>query len=168
MIKRSMLTSYINWMGVLGALGVFWFLAGPASSIHPVEGVHWAVGALSALGLFISGISVTNVITEHAKDIGNLRVIDEKIANAEQYLENVRKNFASLKDTLEATLGKLPEQLMNQDNPVSALVGGIMNELDRAETKVLERKQYKAQYKGCVEARKIGPFAWIVEVYGDK
>jgi len=155
-------------MGAVGAVGILWFLAGPASSAAEMGGVHWVVGALSALGVFIAAVSITSVMTDHAKDLGNIRIQDEKIANAEQYLANVKTNFASLKDTLEATLGKLPEQLMNQDNPVSSLVGGIMSELNSAEKKVLERKQWKAEYRGSIEARKIGPFSWIVDLYGDE
>jgi hypothetical protein len=173
-----MFKSYISWVVVWG-IG---FLAavllgltpevtlvdriGTEQYVGPTWGV-WITLILSTIFGLTAFFSTQSEITNHAYALSQLRVADEEIKNQEEHLAKVKENFDGLRASLQETLKDLPEQLMNQDNPVSALVNALMEEVNKAERALVKAKNDKLYYEAKVHARKIGPWAWIVEKYGD-
>ena len=167
---KTIFTSWMNWLSLISVLYGFAFLFG----VTPVtyEGYPlWQtfVLALIAVVTFFTTFCFTREeIKQHGRELGFLRTVDAKIQNRKEYVESVKKNFKELETVLTNTLDKIPDQLMNHDNPVAALVGSLMDEVSEAESKLVATKQEKETYQGYVEGRKIGPYSWIVDYYGDK
>ncbi len=178
MISRLMLTSYTNWLAVIGGLIFLSFVFGllPEAPVTDRAGTtilmatvgSWILGIAGTIGMLIGVFSSTSEISDHSRQIGSLRLKDTAIENSEKYLTNVKDNYNTLKESLQATLKDLPSSMLNSDNPVSSLVEGLMREVSSAEGKVLNEKQEKARTQAKIESRKIGPYAWIVELYGEK
>ena len=178
MITRLMLTSYTNWLAAIGGLIFLSFCFGllPEAPVTDRAGTtilmatvgSWILGIAGTIGMLIGVFSSTSEINDHGRQIGSLRLKDTAIENSEKYLTNVKDNYNTLKESLQATLKDLPSSMLNSDNPVSSLVEGLMREVSSAEGKVLNERQEKARIQAKIESRKIGPYGWIVELYGDK
>ena len=170
-----MFKSYISWVVVwaIAFLAAVVFGLTPEVTNNygggyegPTAGI-WITLILSTIFGLIAFFSTQSEITNHAHALAQLKTIDTEIENQEEHLERVKKNFDNLRESLQETLKSLPEQLMNQDNPVAALVKTLMGEVNSAERNLVKVKNTKLYYEAKVHARTIGPWAWIVEKYGD-
>jgi hypothetical protein len=170
-----MFKSYVSWVVVWAIVFLAAVVFGLTPEVTnnynggytgPTAGI-WITLILSTIFGIVAFFSTQNEITHHAHSLGQLKRYDEEIQNQEEHLEAVKKNFDGLRESLQETLKDLPDQLMNQDNPVAALVKALMGEVNRAEKDLLTTKNNKLHHESKIHARTIGPWAWIVEKYGD-
>lgn len=173
-----MFKSYISWVVVWGVVFLAAVLFGLTPEVTLTDrigteqyvGPTWAVWLtlfLSVIFGLVAFFSTQSEITNHAYALSQMKVADQEIKNQEEHLKRVKENFDGLRASLQETLKDLPEQLMNQDNPVAALVEVLMKEVNRAEKDLVKAKNEKLRFEARVHARTIGPWAWIVEKYGD-
>lgn len=168
-----MFKSYISWVVVWAVVFLAAVLFGLTPEVHilnsysgPTVGV-WITLILSTIFGLVAFFSTQAEITNHAYCLSQIKVADQEIKNQEVHLLKVKENFDGLRESLQETLKDLPEQLMNQDNPVSSLVNALMEEVNKAERVLVKVKNQKLYHEAKVHARKIGPWCWIVEKYGD-
>lgn len=167
---KTIFSSWMNWLSLISTLYAFAFLFGLTPVTYDGYPVWqtFALGVIAVITFFCTFFSSMEQIKEHGRELGFLRTVDAKIEHRKKYVQAVKKNFKELESVLTNTLDKIPEQLMNHDNPVAALVDSLMDEVSEAEGKLVNIKQEKETYQSYIEARKIGPYSWIVDYYGDK
>ena len=166
----TILKSWMNWITLLSVLYAlaFFFQLTPADSTGEPSWQSFALLVLAIVGFMATFFPVRCEIGEHGKDLGYLRTVDAKITSREEHVSAVKANFKELESVLANTLDKLPEQLMNQDNPVAAIASSLMDEVSEAESKLVSIKLRKQDYVASVEARKIGAYSWIVDYFGEQ
>lgn len=125
---------------------------------------------ITVLGFVLFGtatlltIAIVVSMFTHIEELGVLRKQDDKIANAEERISELEKRISS---ALGTSSNLDPESLMaraNDDSPVS----GIVKELAEAQDELRKTKDRKAYLEAEIESRKIGPFRFIVSMYGEK
>ena len=167
---KTIFTSWMNWLSLISVLYGFALLFGftPVDSYGNPIWQTLVLVVIAGITFFTTFCCTREQIKEHGRELGFLRTVDAKIQNRKEYVESVKKNFKELESVLTNTLDKIPEQLMNHDNPVAALVDSLMDEVSNAESKLVSVKQEKEIYQSYIEARKIGAYSWIVDYYGEK
>jgi len=167
---KLIFTSWMNWLSLISVLYGFALLSGltPVTYDGNPTWQTLVLALIAGITFFTTFGFTREQIKEHGRELGFLRTVDAKIQNRSEYVKAVKKNFKELEGVLTTTLDKIPEQLMNHDNPVAALVDSLMDEVSEAEGKLVNIKQEKETYQSYIEARKIGPYSWIVDYYGDK
>ena len=167
---KTIFSSWMNWLSLISILYAFALLFGftPVDSYGNPIWQTLVLVVVAGITFFTTFAFTRDQIKEHGRELGFLRTVDAKIEHRKEYVKAVKKNFKELETVLTHTLDKIPDQLMNHDNPVAALVDSLMNEVSEAESKLVRIKEEKETYQGYIEARKIGPYSWIVDYYGDK
>ncbi len=162
--------SWMNCLSLISILYGFAFLFGftPVDSYGNPIWQTLVLVVVAGITFFATFACTRDQIKEHGRELGFLRTVDARIQHRKEYVEAVKKNFKELESVLTNTLDKIPEQLMNHDNPVAALVDSLMDEVSNAESKLVTMKQEKEIYQSYIEARKIGAYSWVVEYYGEK
>ena len=131
---------------------------------------------LTVVGSILIGIIlICNMVVynEHCQALARVRMADSKIQRRQEYIEAIQKQYDVMKKTVEETIGtnmsQIPEQLINQDSPVAALIQGMKgawDELIQGEDKLNYEKRRKIDYQEYVEQRRIGMFSWVVDYLG--
>lgn len=171
MIKKY-LTSYTGLLPTVALLYMLAFFLG----ITPMEadqlGARPATASIVALVIAflvfaILVISTMYELGEHAEKLAAVRFHQKVIDNQEAYLKQTKTNLENFKAQLPDMLKELPDQLMNQDNPVATLIKTLVGEVSKAERELRDDKDRLVGYQKNIEARKIGTWSWIVDFYGE-
>jgi len=115
----------------------------------------------AVIALFSICATVTSVFS-HSEELGNLVRYRKDVKSAQEFLTAAKKHVKTVTDIAE----KVDVALLvkaDVDHPIVK----AMQALNSAEGKLCETKEKLNRAEGNIEARKSGPFSWVVSLYGD-
>jgi len=165
--------------GIASLIAFILFMTGTFYYGHPMDSAGPGVVITCVVLFFISVFAIISTIVSifsHIENLGKLRSFDLKIQNEISHADLVREESEKLKKHLEGLkegIMKLDESLLAKaaDHPIVAAMKNVMEVSDdivAAEKSIKEMKNRKLNTQSIIESRKIGPFGWVVEVYGEK
>lgn len=143
-----------SWVYVYGLFAGHINLEGSAAGFTMIAAI--------IIGLFAT-ISTFTSIFSHLAELGSLRSCIENVANAEEYLKEIKENIKIVTDTTK----DLDDSVVAKANVEHPIVSA-MREVSAAQKDLRKYKNNLASYRSDIAARKVGPFGWVVNMYGEE
>lgn len=112
------------------------------------------------LGAFTTISTIVSVFI-HITEVQAIKVSENNLANAEEYLNEVKDHIKIITEKTELDENVLAKS--NVDHPIVSALNKLTNAQGRVET----MKNYLSTAKSKIQERKNGPFKWVVDVYGE-
>lgn len=154
------LFSLIPFYGIAGFAVAFSSLMGVMPMYNAGSAVIMAIIA-AVIALF--GIISTFVsIFTHTEQLGKIIEHKKDVEDAEEYLEAAKEHVKTVTDIAK----ELDESVLAKSSVDHPAVKA-MNTLTSAQSTLKNAKSYLNTIQGRIAARKVGPFGWVVSMYGE-
>jgi len=154
------LLSLIPIYGFGGAILVIGTLMGIVPQYSPPAAVITIVvgGIIALVGIISTFSSVFN----HVEELGKLVEYRQDVTTADEFLVAAKENIKTVTDVAKdldtAVLAK-----SNVDHPAVRAMDTLMS----AQKSLQGAKNNVNRTQGQIAARKVGPFGWVVKMYGE-
>ena len=143
-------------------LAVLYLIAMSAGMVNiPAHATIFTTVLAGIIGAF-SGISSIISVFSHIDQLASLKRRKQELINDEEHLKEMKEHVKLITDSTD-----LDENLLAKSNVDHPIVSALSH-LAQAERSVRDSKDRIAYTRSSIDARKTGPFKWVVDMYGEE